>query len=47
MGMVMFAVAAIALAGVGLARQERGRGMSIAALVLGVIGLLGAIGSQV
>ena len=47
LGMVMFAVAAIALAGVGLARQERGRGMSIVALVLGVIGLLGAIGSQV
>lgn len=46
LGMVMFAVVALVLAGIGLARQPCGRGMSIAALVLGVIGLLGAIGSQ-
>ena len=44
-GTGMFAVAAIVLAGLGLARQKRGQGMSIAGLVLGVIGLLGAIGS--
>ena len=44
-GIGMFAVAAIVLAGLGLARQKRGHGMSIAGLVLGVIGLLGAIGS--
>lgn len=44
-GIGMFAVAAIVLAGLGLARQKRGQGMSIAGLVLGVIGLLGAIGS--
>lgn len=47
LGGVMFAIAALVLSGVGLARQQRGRGMSIAALVLGVVGLLGAIGSQV
>lgn len=46
-GAVIFAIAALVLAGTGLARQQRGRGLSIAALVLGVIGLLGAIGSQV
>ena len=33
------------MAGLGLARQKRGQGMSITGLVLGVIGLLGAIGS--
>ena len=46
LGVFMFAIVALVLAGVGLARQQLGRGMSIAALVLGVIGLLGAIGSQ-
>ncbi len=45
-GAGMFAVAAIVLAGLGLARQKRGQGLSIAGLVLGVIGLLGTIGSQ-
>ena len=35
------------LGGLGLARQLRGRGMSIAGLVLGGIGLLGAIGLAV
>lgn len=44
-GAVLFAVIALVLAGIGLARQQRGRGMLIAALVLGVLGLLGAIGS--
>lgn len=47
LGVAMFAIAALVLAGVGLARQTRGRGMSIAGLVLGALGLLGAIGALV
>lgn len=42
-GVAMFAIAALVLGGIGLARQTRGRGMSIAGLVLGAIGLLGAL----
>jgi hypothetical protein len=45
MGSAIFAITALVLAGIGLARQQRGRGMSIAALILGVIGLLGALES--
>lgn len=45
-GLGIFSVIGLVLAGIGLARQERGRAMSIAALVLGVIGLMGIIGSQ-
>ncbi len=42
----LFATVAIVLAGLSLARQPRGRGLAIAAMVLGVIGLLAAIGTQ-
>lgn len=45
-GGCLFAVAAIVLGGLGLSRQKRGQDLSIAGLVLGVIGLLGALGSQ-
>lgn len=47
LGACVFAIAAMVLGGIGLARQKRGRGMSIAGLVLGVLGLLAAIGTQV
>lgn len=47
LGACMFAIAAMVLGGIGLARQKRGRGMSIAGMVLGVLGLLAAIGTQV
>ena len=40
-------VAAIALGGFGTSTQERGRGMSIAGIVLGVIGLFGVIARAV
>lgn len=45
--MVIMAVITFVLAGMSLTQQQRGRGMSIAALVLGVIGLLGALGTLV
>ena len=44
MGIFTCIVAAIVLGGFGISTQERGRGMSIAGIVLGVIGLLGVIG---
>lgn len=43
-GAGVFITTAFVLGGISLARQERGRGMSIAALALGGISLLGAIG---
>ncbi len=46
-GMFACVVVAIALGGVGLSTQDRGRGMSIAGIVLGVIGFLGVIGRAV
>jgi peptidoglycan/LPS O-acetylase OafA/YrhL len=46
-GAVLFAFAALVLGGVGLAHQPHGQGLAIAALVLGALGLLGAIGTQV
>ena len=45
-GIGLFAGVAIVLSGVALARQLRGRGLAIAAMVLGVIGALAALGSQ-
>ena len=42
----MFAITAMIFAGISLAKHHRGRSMAIAALVLGVIGLLVAIGSK-
>jgi|JI6StandDraft_1071083.scaffolds.fasta_scaffold744731_1 hypothetical protein len=47
MGIFTCIVAAIVLGGFGISTQERGRGMSIAGIVLGVIGLLGVIGRAV
>jgi hypothetical protein len=46
-GFFTFSVTSIVLGGFGISTQERGRGMSIAGIVLGVIGLLGAIGRAV
>lgn len=46
LGAAMFATVALVLGGISVAKHHRGRGMAIAALVLGVIGLLLAIGSQ-
>jgi drug/metabolite transporter (DMT)-like permease len=45
-GIGLFAGVAIVLSGVALARQSRGRGLAIAAMVLGVIAALAALGSQ-
>ena len=42
----IFAIAAMVFGGISLAKHHRGRGVAIAALVLGVIGLLFAIGPQ-
>ena len=46
LGAVLFAVIALVLGGISVAKHHRGRGMAIAALVMGVVGLLLAIGSQ-
>ena len=46
LGVCLFAAIAIVLGGVGLARQKRGHGMSIAGIALGAIGLLGALGAM-
>lgn len=43
-GIIAFIVTAIVLGGFGIATQARGRGMSIAGIVLGVIALLAVIG---
>ena len=45
-GAVLFATIASVLGGLSIAKHHRGRGMAIAALVLGVIGFLLAVGSQ-
>lgn len=45
-GVGLFAGVAVVLSGIALARQRRGRGLAIAAMVLGVIGALAALGSQ-
>ncbi len=45
LGAVLFSGIAIALATAALARQKRARGLAIAAVVLGVIGLLVAAGT--
>ena len=47
LGIFTCIVAAITLGGFGISTQERGRGMSIAGIVLGVVGLLGVIGRAV
>ncbi len=47
LGIITCIVSAITLGGFGISTQERGRGMSIAGIVLGVIGLLGVIGRAV
>ena len=44
LGMLLFATTAVVLGSVSLARQKRGKGMAIAGVVLGGIGLLAAIG---
>ena len=41
-----FAAVAMVLGGISLAKQKKGAGMAIAGLILGGIGLLGAMGSQ-
>ena len=45
-GEAMFAIAAAVFSSFSFPKHRRGRGIAIAALVLGVIGLLLAIGSQ-
>ena len=45
-GGIGFAVTAIVLGGISLAKQKRGLGIAIAGLILGILGLLGALGSQ-
>lgn len=45
-GAAMFAIAALVFGSLSLTKHHRGRCMAVAALVLGVIGLLLAIGSQ-
>ena len=45
-GLGLFAVIALVFGAISLAQRHRGRGMAIAALVLGAIGLLAAIASQ-
>lgn len=44
-GALAFAICALVLGSISVARQQRGKGLSIAALVLGAIGLLCALGS--
>ena len=45
-GGIGLAVTAIVLGGISLAKQKRGLGIAIAGLILGILGLLGALGSQ-
>lgn len=45
-GLGLFAVIALVFGGISLTQRHRSRGMAIAAVVLGAIGLLAAIGSQ-
>ena len=45
-GVGLFGAVAVILAAVSLARQSRGRGMAIAALILGIVAVLAAIGSR-
>ncbi|WP_027994817.1 hypothetical protein [Simplicispira psychrophila] len=44
-GVCLFAAVALLLGGAALARQKRGHDLSIAAVVLGLISLLGALGA--
>lgn len=43
-GAFFFAATAIVLGSISLARQQRGKGMAMAGVILGCIGLLAAIG---
>ena len=45
-GVGQFGAIAANLAAISLARQPRGRGMAIAALILGIVAVLAAIGSR-
>ena len=45
-GLGLFAVVALVFGSISLAHRHRGRGIAIAAVVLGAIGLMAAIGSQ-
>lgn len=44
LGMLLFATTAVVLGSISLAKQKRGKGMAIAGVVLGGIGLLAAFG---
>ncbi len=44
-GALAFAICALVLGGVSLARQRRAKGLAISALILGFVGLLCALGS--
>lgn len=46
-GAAMFATGALVFGGISVAKHHRGRGMAIAALVMGVIGLLAAISAGI
>ncbi len=45
-GCIGVSAVAMVLGGISLAKQKKGAGMAIAGLILGGIGLLGAMGSQ-
>jgi len=45
-GVGLFGAIGLTLGALSLARQPRGRGMGIAALVLGIVAMLAAIGSR-
>ena len=46
LGSFLFITAAVVLASISLAKQTRGKGMAIAALVMAAIALLGTCGTQ-
>ena len=46
-GAAMFAIGALVFGGISVAKQHRGRGMAITALVMGGIGLLAAISAGI